>query len=215
MRLEAERCGGQMEVRGVREARLDTAGGRIEAQDVVGALEVHTGGDLQVEACPGPIKLETGGGNITVRQAQAAESSAKATTGAGNVQVGVAQAGSAAQVELETGGGDIELRLPQGACPRAKASTHHDWVKIERLSGTQYTRSPGHLESLLGDRRGLVRPRTGTGDIPIHLTATLSWWKEGGAVRAFSGLTSTTPILDAMQFGVNPRAARIVAAHVR
>jgi DUF4097 and DUF4098 domain-containing protein YvlB len=149
-------------------ATLETGGGNLDLRQVRGAVKAHTGGgNVTLDGRALSVEVKTGGGNISIG---GVEGPVKATTGAGNIDVRVVRAGDPLQVELGTGRGEIALSLPESASARVEAGTGGGRVSIEPNDGARFNREHSQVEAVLGDGRGTVRARAGTGGIRITRT---------------------------------------------
>jgi DUF4097 and DUF4098 domain-containing protein YvlB len=145
MRLESRTGGGNVEVSGTGETRLNTGGGNVQLRTIGGALNVNTGGgNISLAECEGPVELHTGGGNIDIREARG---SVHAQTGGGNIQV----EGRSGAVQVNTGGGNI--RIHQAQSP-VKANTGGGNIQATVVNGS------GPVQIDLG---------TGAGELDLNL----------------------------------------------
>jgi putative adhesin len=148
---------------------LETGGGNVDIRGARRSVKAHTGGgNIDVNGGDGPVEVQTGGGNIGIERAA---SPVKATTGGGNIEVNVARADGPVQVELGTGSGNVTLRLPENASAQLLAQTGSGQVLMEPPTNARFNKDHSRVEATLGDGRGAVRVRTGSGGIHVRLAS--------------------------------------------
>lgn len=165
--LRAETGSGSVQVERMRGGRLsvDTGSGRVILSEVeLDRLEVETGsGAVRVQGVTADeVHLDTGSGPLEVLEARAGQ--ARLETGSGSVTVHFLE--RTEQLWVATGSGSVTLRLPGTMGAQVRLETGSGGVSSEIPLAVRTGRR-GILEGRMGDGRGWVRVRTGSGSVRL------------------------------------------------